>query len=135
MARHASPRTPHTQRALVALATAGAALAAGAATASAADGGETIAGLAHTRPTSLGNIDPRAGLAAVTGTVGYVTGPVADLKPNPLAGTGVDPLDNGVGTKVADFQPLTSTALTGPVAQAESLGSVPVLGQVTELLR
>ncbi|KOX27759.1 MULTISPECIES: hypothetical protein [Streptomyces] len=135
MARHASPRTPHAQRALVALATAGAALAAGAATASAADGGETIAGLAHTRPTSLGNIDPRAGLAAVTGTVGYVTGPVADLKPNPLAGTGVDPLDNGVGTKVADFQPLTSTALTGPVAQAESLGSVPVLGQVTELLR
>ncbi|CAM5411723.1 hypothetical protein SVIOM342S_03823 [Streptomyces violaceorubidus] len=105
MARHASPRTPHTQRALVALATAGAALAAGAATAS-ADGGETIAGLAHTRPTSLGNIDPQAGLAAVTGTVGYVTGPVDDLKPNSLAGTGVDPLDNGVGTKVADFQPL-----------------------------
>ncbi|WP_432129857.1 hypothetical protein [Streptomyces tendae] len=136
MARHASPRTPHAQRALVALATAGAALAAGAATASAADGGgETIVGLAHTRPTSLGNIDPQAGLAAVTGTVGYVTGPVSDLKPNPLAGTGVDPLDNGVGTKVADFQPLTSTALTGPVAQAQSLGAVPVVGQVTELLR
>ncbi|WP_446045284.1 hypothetical protein [Streptomyces olivaceus] len=139
MARHASPRTPHAQRALVALATAataGAALAAGAATASAADGGgETIAGLAHTRPTSLGNIDPQAGLAAVTGSVGYVTGPVADLKPNPLAGTGVDPLDNGVGTKVADFKPLTSTALTGPVAQAQSLGAVPVVGQVTELLR
>ncbi|MCU8596057.1 hypothetical protein [Streptomyces sp. A13(2022)] len=136
MARHASPRTPHAQRALVALATAGAALAAGAATASAADGGgETIAGLAHTRPTSLGNIDPQAGLAAVTGTVGYVTGPVADLKPNPLAGTGVDPLDNGVGTKVADFKPLTSTALTGPVAQAQSLGAVPMVGQVTELLR
>ncbi|MEU4980399.1 hypothetical protein [Streptomyces sp. NPDC021969] len=134
MARHASPRPPHAQRALVALAATGAALAAGAATAS-ADSGETIAGLAHTRPTSLGNIDPQAGLAAVTGTVGFVTGPVADLKPNPLAGTGVDPLDNGVGTKVADFQPLTSTALTGPVAQAQSLGAVPVLGQVTELLR
>ncbi|MER7773875.1 hypothetical protein ABTZ21_02545 [Streptomyces sp. NPDC096191] len=133
MARHAFPRTPHAQRALVALATAGAALAAGAATAS-ADSGETIAGLAHTRPTSLGNIDPQAGAEALTGTVGYVTGPVSDLKPNPLAGTGVDPLDNGVGTKVADFQPLTSTALTGPVAQAESLGAVPVLGQATELL-
>lgn len=135
MARHASPRTPTARRALVLLATAGAALGAGAATASAADGGETIAGLAHTRPTSLGNIDPQAGLAAVTGTVGYVTGPVADLKPNPLAGTGVDPLDNGVGTKVADFQPLTSTALTGPVAQAESLGAVPVVGEVAGLLR
>ncbi len=136
MARHASPRTPHAQRALVVLATVGAAVAAGAATASAAEGGgDTIAGLAHTRPTSLGNIDPQAGVQAVAGVVGYVTGPVADLKPNPLAGTGVDPLDNGVGTKVADFQPLTSTALTGPVAQAQSLGSVPVVGQVTKLLR
>lgn len=134
MARHASPRTPHAQRALVALAATGAALAAGAGTAS-ADGGETIAGLAQTRPTSMGNIDPQAGLQAVTGMVGYVTGPVADLKPNPLAGTGVDPLDNGVGTKVADFQPLASTALTGPVAQAQSLGAVPVVGQATELLR
>ncbi|MEJ1197202.1 MULTISPECIES: hypothetical protein [unclassified Streptomyces] len=134
MARHASPRTPHAQRVLVALATTGAALAAGAGTAS-ADGGETIAGLAHTRPTSMGNIDPQAGLQAVTGMVGYVTGPVADLKPNPLAGTGVDPLDNGVGTKVADFQPLASTALTGPVAQARSLGAVPVVGQVTGLVR
>ncbi|WND35520.1 hypothetical protein RI578_15000 [Streptomyces sp. BB1-1-1] len=134
MARHASPRTPHAQRVLVALATTGAALAAGAGTAS-ADGGETIAGLAHTRPTSMGNIDPQAGLQAVTGMVGYVTGPVADLKPNPLAGTGVDPLDNGVGTKVADFQPLASTALTGPVAQAQSLGAVPVVGQVTGLVR
>ncbi len=136
MARHASPRTPHAQRALLALAAAGAALAAGAAGASAADSGDTtLAGVAHTRPTSLGNIDPQAGLEAVTGTVGHVTGPVADLKPNPLAGTGVDPLDNGVGTQLADFQPLTSTALTGPVAQAESLGAVPVLGQAVGLLR
>ncbi|WP_121748857.1 hypothetical protein [Streptomyces sp. E2N166] len=134
MARHASSRTPTVQRALVVLATAGVALGAGAVSAS-AEGGETLAGLAQTRPTSLGDIDPQAGLQAVTGMVGYVTGPVADLKPNPLAGTGVDPLDNGVGTKVADFQPLTSTALTGPVAQAQSLGGVPVVGQVTELLR
>ena len=134
MARHAYPRTPHAQRALIALATAGAALAAGAATAS-ADSGETAAGPAPTLPASLGDIDPQAGLRALTGTVGHVTGPAADLKPNPLAGTGVDPLDNGVGTKVADFQPLTSTALTGPVAQAQSLGSVPVVGQVTKLLR
>ncbi|MEZ7007736.1 hypothetical protein [Streptomyces sp. AD55] len=136
MARHASPRTPHAQRALLALAAAGAALAAGAAGASAADSGDTtLAGVAHTRPTSLGTIDPQAGLEAVTGTVGHVTGPVADLKPNPLAGTGVDPLDNGVGTQLADFRPLTSTALTGPVAQAESLGAVPVLGQAVGLLR
>ncbi|MCW5251669.1 MULTISPECIES: hypothetical protein [unclassified Streptomyces] len=134
MARHTSPRSPHAQRVLIALASAGAALAAGAATAS-ADSGETLAGLAHTRPTSVGDIDPQAGVEALAGTVGYVTGPVADLKPNPLAGTGVDPLDNGVGTQIADFQPLTSTALTGPVAQAQSLGGIPVVGQVTGLLR
>ncbi len=134
MARHAYPRTPHARRALVALATAGAALAAGAGAAS-ADGGETVAGPTPPRPTSLGDLDPQAGLRAVTDTVGHVTGPAADLKPNPLAGTGVDPLDNGVGTKVADFQPLTSTALTGPVAQARSVGSVPVVGEATELLR
>ncbi|MFH8977237.1 hypothetical protein [Streptomyces sp. NPDC017890] len=119
MARHASSsRTPAVRRALVVLATTGAALGAGAVTASAE-----------------GGMDPQPDLRAVTGTVGHVTGPVADLKPNPLAGTGVDPLDNGVGTQVADFQPLTSTALTGPVAQARSVGGVPVVGRAAELLR
>ncbi|GAA3221127.1 hypothetical protein GCM10020256_27750 [Streptomyces thermocoprophilus] len=88
----------------------------------------------RTRPTTLGKIDPQAGLTALTGTVGHVTGPVAGLKPNPLAGTGVDPLDNGVGTQLADFKPLSSQALTGPVAQAESLGAIPGVGQVTGLL-
>ncbi|MEU8653287.1 hypothetical protein [Streptomyces sp. NPDC048737] len=133
MARHASPHSPTAQRALIALATVGVALGAGATTASADEAG-TLTGALHTRPTSLGDVDPQAGLRALTGTVGYVTGPLADLKPNPLAGTGVDPLDNGVGTQLGDFRPLTSQALTGPVAQAPSIGSVPVLGQVTGLL-
>ncbi|MET7456718.1 hypothetical protein ABZT03_33510 [Streptomyces sp. NPDC005574] len=132
MARHAFPHTPTARRALVALATAGVALGAGAATAS-ADTGPAL-DVVRTRPTSLGDVDPQAGLNALTGTVGHVTGPVAGLKPNPLAGTGVDPLDNGVGTQVADFKPLTSRALTGPVAEAESIGSLPVVGQVTKLL-
>jgi hypothetical protein len=132
MARHDSSQTPTGRRALVALATAGVALGAGAGTA-AADA-ETVAGVMHTRPTSLGEIDPQAGLQALTGTVGYVTGPVAGLKPNPLAGTGVDPLDNGVGTQLADFQPLTSQMLTRPVAQAPSVGSLPVVGQAVGLL-
>ncbi|MFJ8197672.1 hypothetical protein [Streptomyces sp. NPDC096152] len=131
MARHASPSRPTARRALFALATAGVAVGAGATTAAA----DTlpVVGAEH-RPTSLGRVDPQAGMAATTGTVGYVTGPVAGLKPNPLAGTGVDPLDNGVGTQLADFRPLTSRALTGPVAQAPSVGSIPVLGQVTGLL-
>jgi hypothetical protein len=132
MARHAFPHTPTARRALVALATAGVALGAGAATASADT--EPVLDVVRTRPTSLGDVDPQAGLNALTGTVGHVTGPVAGLKPNPLAGTGVDPLDNGIGTQLADFKPLTSQALTGPVAQAQSIGSLPVVGQVTGLL-
>ncbi|GAB2867643.1 hypothetical protein GCM10027074_39030 [Streptomyces deserti] len=74
---------------------------------------------------------PQAGLQATAGTVGYATGPVAGLKPNPLAGTGVTPLDNGVGTQVADFQPVSPAAVTGPVAQASSVGAMPVVGQAT----
>ena len=133
MARHASLSTPTARRALAVLATAGAALGAGAATASADT--EPVLDVMRTRPTSLGDVDSQAGLQALTGTVGYVTGPVAGLKPNPLAGTGVDPLDNGVGTQLADFKPLTSQALTGPLAQAPSIGSIPVIGQAVEGLR
>jgi hypothetical protein len=130
MARHVSPQTPTARRVLVTLATAGAALGAGAASASAA-AAEPVADAVHTRAGSLGAIDPQSGLAALTGSVAYVTGPVAGLKPNPLAGTGVDPLDNGVGTQLGDFRPVTSTALTRPFAQARSVGAMPVLGQVT----
>jgi hypothetical protein len=129
MARHASPLNSSGPRALFALATAAAALGAGAATASASPVVDV-----PSRPTSLGDIDPQTGLQALTGSVRYVTGPIQALKPNPLAGTGADPLDNGVGTQLADFQPLTSRALTGPVAQAQSLGAVPVVGQVTGVL-
>jgi len=132
MARHTSPQHPNAQRALVALATAGVALGAGAATASADTA--PVVDVMRTRPTSLGKIDPAAGLGAVAGTVGYVTGPVAGLKPNPLAGTGVDPLDNGVATQLADFQPVASQMLTAPVAQAESISRIPVVGQALGVL-
>ncbi|WP_055532980.1 hypothetical protein [Streptomyces graminilatus] len=134
MARRTSIQNQTAQRALIALAATGAALGAGAATASAAEGGPAVDVIRTNPTTSLGNIDPQSGLAALTGSVGYVTGAVQGLKPNPLAGTGVDPLDNGVGTQLADFQPLTSQALTGPVAQAQSIGSIPVVGQATGLL-
>ena len=132
MVRPHTPRTTNGRRALVALATAGVALGAGAATAS-ADAGPVV-DVMRTSPASPGRIDPQSGLQAPTGTLGHVTGPVAGLKPNPLAGTGVDPLDNGVGTQLADFKPLTSQALTGPVAQAQSIGGMPVAGQAAGLL-
>ncbi|WP_437016965.1 hypothetical protein [Streptomyces sp. enrichment culture] len=67
-------------------------------------------------------------------TLARTTGPVTGLQPNPLAGTGAAPLDNSVGTEAADFKPVTSQALTGPVAQAQAIGSVPVVGQVMGLV-
>jgi hypothetical protein len=127
MARHASSPTPTARRALTALATAGVALGAGAATAAADT--RPVVDVVRTSPTSLGHVDPQAGLQVLGAMLPYVTGPVAGLKPNPLAGTGVDPLDNGVGTQLADFKPLTSKMVTGPVAQAPSIGAVPVVGQ------
>jgi hypothetical protein len=131
MARHASSPHSTARRALFAVATAGVALGAGATTAAA----DTLPVLDGSyRPAGLGKVDPEAGLQSLTGTVGYVTGPVAGLKPNPLAGTGVDPLDNGVGTQIADFRPVTSNMLTRPVAEAPSLGAVPVAGQVLRSL-
>jgi hypothetical protein len=126
MARHASPRKFTARRALVLVAGAGTALGAGAATASA---DTPVVDVMRARPTSLGKVDPQSGLQVLTGAVGYATGPVSGLKPNPLAGTGTDPLDNGLATQVADFKPLSTQALTRPVAQARSLGSVPLLGQ------
>ncbi|MCX4916634.1 hypothetical protein ACFWA4_41320 [Streptomyces sp. NPDC060011] len=134
MVRHAAQPTS-LARTTARIAAAVGVVAAGAAAASPAVADSApVVDVMRTRPTSLGSIDPQAGLQALTGTVGYVTGPVEGLKPNPLAGTGVDPLDNGVGTQLADFKPLSSKALTGPLAQAPSVGSIPVLGQVTGLL-
>lgn len=134
MARHAAQQTTMARTTARIAAAVGVVAAGAAAAGPAVADTDPVVDVMRTRPTSLGNIDPQAGLAALTGTVGYVTGPVQGLKPNPLAGTGVDPLDNGVGTQLADFKPLSSQALTRPVAQAPSVGSVPLLGQATGLL-
>jgi hypothetical protein len=129
MARHASSPRSTARRALLAVATAGVALGAGAATASA--GVLPAAGGGH----RLGQVDPQAAARTLTGTAHHVTGPVAGLKPNPLAGTGVDPLDNSVGTQVADFRPVDSKMVTGPVAQAPSIDSIPVAGRALGAVR
>ncbi|MFE6165283.1 hypothetical protein ACFQ7F_40980 [Streptomyces sp. NPDC056486] len=60
--------------------------------------------------------------------------PIKDLKLNPLAGTGSDPLDNAVGTKIADFKPVSTAPLTAPLTKGASLGELPLVGQATELL-
>ncbi|MFI1730472.1 hypothetical protein ACH40E_14810 [Streptomyces acidicola] len=132
MARHSAPRPLTVRRVVLALTTAGIGLGVGA-TATAADAGPGQDPV-FTRPVALGRNEPGAGAEAVTGSVRHVTSPVETLKPNPLAGTGVDPLDNGVGTQVADFKPVTSRAVTRPVAQAPSVSGIPLLGQIPGLL-
>ncbi|MEX3103558.1 hypothetical protein [Streptomyces sp. ST1015] len=127
------PSSSAGRRTLAALATAGVALGAGAGVAAAADA--PVVDAVRTNPSALGNVDPQAGLQGALGSLPYATGAVTALKPNPLAGTGVDPLDNGAGTQLADFRPIATQALTGPVAQAQSIGSMPVVGQVAGLLK
>ncbi|MEU3887542.1 hypothetical protein [Streptomyces sp. NPDC029041] len=129
MARHDSPMKPTAQRALAVLATAGMALGVGAAEAAAGTG--SVLDMVHT---SVGKTDPQAGLEAAGDTLSHTTGAVTGLKPNPLAGTGVDPTDNGVGTEVADFKPMSSREVTGPVAQAPSIGGMPVVERLNEPL-
>lgn len=60
--------------------------------------------------------------------------PVKELQLNPLARTGVDPLDNTLGTQVADFRPVSTEALTGPLAEGGSLDDLPLVGAVADAL-
>jgi hypothetical protein len=60
--------------------------------------------------------------------------PIKQLKLNPLAGTGADPLDNVVGTRIADFKPISTAAATGPLADGASLDELPLVGPATGLL-
>lgn len=76
---------------------------------------------------------------AVSGAVGHSLkggiAPITQLRLDPLAGTGTDPLDNSVGTQVADFKPLTTGAVTDPLTSGGALKDLPVVGQVVKLLK
>ncbi|MCF3122216.1 MULTISPECIES: hypothetical protein [Streptomyces] len=140
MARHSGSKAPRTGsrallRAGLTITAAGAALAGGAAAASAAPAPEAPAtGFA----TPLGDVDTAASGHAVLETLRGATasglGPAKNLQLDPLAGTGVDPLDNALGTQVADFKPVSTAAVTGPIAQGASLSELPVVGPATGLL-
>ncbi|WP_372345944.1 hypothetical protein [Streptomyces sp. KL116D] len=128
MARHAVRTSPSSTRrtllrAGLTVAAAGAAVAAGGAAASAAPGAGADPGT------------PVQALTQAVGTsAGYGLAPVKDLKLDPLAGTGVDPLDNAIGTQVADFKPVSTAAVTGPVTSGSSLSELPLVGPATGLL-
>ncbi|GAA1883593.1 hypothetical protein [Streptantibioticus ferralitis] len=107
-------------RTAVALSTAGAALAAGAGAASARSelhlpsSGDVVGG-------TLQGLD--SGVA-----------PIKHLQLYPLAKTTVDPLTNTVGTRIADFKPITTRPLTKPLSDGDSLSQLPLVGQLTKIL-
>lgn len=80
----------------------------------------------------------KAAGAGLAGGLGHglagALGPVKDLQLNPLAKTGVDPLDNAVGTQVADFKPLSTAVLTESVTEGGGLEDLPLVGPATGLL-
>ncbi|WP_407564916.1 hypothetical protein [Streptomyces sp. 184] len=149
MGQHASRSSSRTQRALLRAgliaAAAGSALAAGgaagAAAAAPADGAPAAprTALDKLRELKVGDenrIDASEAAAALTGvaqgldtTRQTALGPLTALQLNPLARTGSDPLDNSVGTAVGENgAPVSTAAVTGPLAEGASLSELPTAG-------
>ncbi|MEV4332868.1 hypothetical protein AB0K02_20385 [Streptomyces sp. NPDC049597] len=130
MARHAaSPQRRRTlARAGLTVAAAGAALGAGSAAAQAATVPETVGAQSVVGP------DARVGAAPLATLTGVVTrsvdglGELRSLPLNPLANTGVDPLDNTVATQVADFKPVSTAVVTDNLTRGQALEDLPVAG-------
>lgn len=72
-----------------------------------------------------GRLDPAQALHATEAALAHAVAPVTELQLNPLANTGSDPLDNSVGTQIADFRPLSTQPLLGPLADGASLSDLP----------
>ncbi|MBY8881936.1 hypothetical protein [Actinacidiphila acidipaludis] len=71
---------------------------------------------------------------SVTGALGAGIGPVKHLTIDPLSNTSADPLDNAVGSQIADFKPLSTAAATDPVTHGGSLATLPLVGTAAGLL-
>ncbi|MEO3763141.1 hypothetical protein [Streptomyces sp. B8F3] len=57
--------------------------------------------------------------------------PLTALRLNPMAKTGSDPLDNSVGTAIGEGgAPVSTAAVTGPLAEGASLSELPTAGPV-----
>ncbi|MEV7416426.1 hypothetical protein [Streptomyces sp. NPDC089919] len=67
---------------------------------------------------------------ALAGTLG----PLKGLQVDPLANTGVDPLDNGVGTSVGDFKPVSTKAVTDTITKGAKIGELPGVALLSPLL-
>ncbi|MYZ34384.1 MULTISPECIES: hypothetical protein [unclassified Streptomyces] len=132
MARHAAPtsRRRALLRAGLTVTAAGAALGLGGmpvAVASATDSDLQLA--------EAGAASGQALTGALTHSTTGALAPITKLRLNPLSGTGVDPLDNAVGTQIADFKPLSTAALTDPLTKGGgALQDLPLAGPALKLL-
>ncbi|KUL49024.1 MULTISPECIES: hypothetical protein [unclassified Streptomyces] len=135
MARHAAHTSPGSGvrallRAGLTLTAAGAALGVGGTAAGAAEPVPAPhAAAAPEDATALGGLTDAALSVTRSGV-----GPAKSLQLDPLANTGIDPLDNSLGTQVADFRPVSTAAVTDPVTRGGSLDDLPVVGAAAGLL-
>ncbi|MDJ0370125.1 hypothetical protein QMK19_10695 [Streptomyces sp. H10-C2] len=87
---------------------------------------------ANAAPTGIDST--RGSEADLGAALGPALSPVKNLRLNPLAKTGVDPLDNAVAPQVADFKPVSTAAVTGPLTRGDSVSQLPLVGEATRLL-
>ncbi|WP_186319203.1 hypothetical protein [Streptomyces sp. SAJ15] len=153
-ARHVRPQPSLVQRALLrtgfAVSAAGAALGAGgaAATAQAAERAEEpkavslnapVAGVAAANVRAddlqlpeMGEAKVQPGRLSLPAALEFglssAASPVKDAQPNPLANTPVDPLNNAIGTQIADFPTVSTGAVTGPLTRGAKLRELPLVG-------
>ncbi|MEU5221032.1 hypothetical protein AB0G79_33195 [Streptomyces sp. NPDC020807] len=130
MARHAEDRTPRRSALLKAgltVTAAGAAL---------VGGGAAAQALAPVPlpVDSLTRTDASAAGAGALAGVTHGVGPLTRLQLDPLANTGVDPLDNGLGTQVADFKPVGTGLVTDHLTKGGAVADLPVAGPLTQQL-
>ncbi|GHH40864.1 hypothetical protein [Streptomyces candidus] len=135
--RHAAPRPPRRSllRAGLTVAAVGAALAAGAGAAQAAPDAALPAGVGQ--PADGTEAAPTAGQAlvgALTHSAAGGLGPAKNVQLDPLAGTSADPLNNTIGTQLADFRPVHTGLVTAPLANGGATKDLPVAGRALGLL-
>ncbi|MYT68732.1 MULTISPECIES: hypothetical protein [unclassified Streptomyces] len=130
MARHAqSTSSTRTRRSLL-----NAGLVVGAAGAALVAGGGAAGAAVPTGDGSDLTSATQAATGALHGSTATGLGTLKTLQLDPLANTGVDPLDNAVGTQLADFAPLSTAAVTAPLTSGGSLDDLPLVGPATHLL-
>ncbi|MFF0472415.1 hypothetical protein [Streptomyces sp. NPDC004284] len=128
MARHAAPRTPRRSALLKAGLTV---TAAGAAMLGAGAGAQAVAPV-PLPVDSLSRTDAGAAGAGALEGVLHGAGPLTRLQLDPLANTGVDPLDNGLGTQVSDFKPVGTNLVTDHVTKGGAVADLPLAGPLTQ---